>query len=220
MNVPYHRLSAVIADDDPIIRLDLRQLLNDIGVYVCGEASDGVAAVVIAEATRPDVAILDVKMPRLDGVEAAAKILQNKLCAVVLLTAYSDQVTVEQAVLSGVQGYLTKPIKPDDLLPTIKVAISNFRKTCALEGKMEALATKLQVRKLVERAKGLLMSRTGCSEEEAMRMLQKSSMDTRKSIGEIAESVILSHGILFPAAPPPRCGGKRSSGGKAARGKE
>lgn len=197
MNAPRNCLSAVIADDDPLIRIDLRQMLDDVGVHVCGEAADGVTAMVVVETTRPDVTILDVKMPRLDGVETAAEILKRKLSAVVLLTAYSDQVIVEQAVLCGVQGYLVKPIKPDDLLPAIKVAVSNFRKMCALEEKVNTVTTKLEVRKLVERAKGLLMKQNGCSEEEAMRMLQRSSMNARKSIREIAESVIISHGLLF-----------------------
>ncbi|HHY93896.1 MAG TPA: response regulator [Firmicutes bacterium] len=217
--MPRHCLSAVIADDDPIIRIDLRQMLNDVGIYVCGEAGDGVTAMAMVETTRPDVVILDVKMPRVDGVEAASKILESKLCAVILLTAYSDQVILERAVLCGVHGYLVKPVKPDDLLPTIRVAIANFRKARALEEKVTAIAAKLELRKLVERAKGLLMSQTGCSEEEAMRMLQKSSMDTRQSMREIARSVILSYGLLTStahggsqqtaqpaAATPPRTG--------------
>jgi response regulator NasT len=196
VNAPRNCLSAVIADDDPLIRLDLREVLNDVGVYVCGEAADGVTAMVMVETTRPDVAILDVKLPRLDGLETAFEILQRRLSAVVLLTAYSDQVMVEQALLCGVQAYLVKPIKPDGLLPAIKVAVSNFRKMCALEEKVNSIATKLEARKLVEKAKGLVMKHTGCSEEEAMKVLQRSSMNARKSMTEIAESVIASYSLL------------------------
>lgn len=186
-------LKIIIADDESIIRLDLRQMLEDAGHEIIAEATDGQQAVELARRFYPDLVIMDVKMPRLNGLEAASIINREHLAPVLLLTAYSQQDVVQAAVASGVIAYLVKPIKEDQLFPAIEIAISRFGDIQELEKQIVKLQDTLEMRKLVERAKGIIMELNGINEDIAYKKLQQYAMNKRKSIKEIAQAVIHSY---------------------------
>jgi response regulator NasT len=188
-------LRIVIADDEPIIRMDLRRLLENMGHVVVGEAGDGVQALEQCRELKPDVAILDVKMPNMDGIDAAKTIADEAIAPVLLLTAYSQPDLIERAKDAGVFAYLVKPFKEADLMPAIEISISRFEEAIALEKEVTDLENKLETRKVVDRAKGILMDQYGLKEQDAFRRIQVQSMNTRKSMREIAEAIILANSI-------------------------
>ncbi|MBI6545560.1 MAG: response regulator [Cyanobacteria bacterium NC_groundwater_1444_Ag_S-0.65um_54_12] len=185
-------LRIILVDDESIIRLDLREMLEDLGHQVVGEASDGQAAIAIAKQFNPNLIIMDIKMPNLDGLEALRQINAGRRIPTIMLTAYSQPELVERAVELGVFAYLVKPIKEADLLPTLEVALARFEELETLEKEVGNLKEALETRKLVERAKGILMDQSGLTEAIAFRKIQKLSMDRRKPIKEIAEAIILA----------------------------
>jgi AmiR/NasT family two-component response regulator len=189
------KLRIVIADDEPIILLDLRQMLEELGYSVVAEASTGTQAVEMVRKFKPDLAILDVKMPEMDGIEAARILHEEKLAPVLLLTAYSDTDLIQRAKQAGVYGYLVKPFKQADLTPAIEIALSRYYDVRELEHQVQDLKETLEARKLIERAKGILMDTYGLREQEAYRRIQVQSMNTRKSMREIAEAIIIAHTI-------------------------
>lgn len=180
----------VIAEDETLIRMDLREMLEEEGFEVVGEARDGQAAIELVAAHKPDLVILDVKMPVLDGITAAEQIVAGRGTAVVMLTAFSQRELVARARDAGVMAYLVKPFTKNDLLPAIEMAISRHTQIVALEQEVCGLTDRLEVRKLLDRAKGLLQSKYGLSEPEAFRWIQKASMDRRLSMREVANVVI------------------------------
>lgn len=186
---------AVIADDESIIRLDIRKVLEDAGHTVVGEASDGVTAVDLARKLKPDIVVMDIKMPQMDGLDAAKAITDEGIAPVVLLTAYSEHDLLVRAREAGVFGYLVKPFKESDLAPAMEVAVARFEQMKALEEQVGSLEERLETRKSVERAKGILMKQHGLNESEAFRRIQTQSMNTRKSMKEIAEAIIIASDI-------------------------
>ncbi len=188
-------LRIVIADDEPIIRLDLRKTLENMGHQVVGEAGDGVKAVDLARDLKPDITILDIKMPDMDGIEAAKVISTEGIAPVLLLTAYSQKDLVERASDAGVFNYIVKPFKEADLMPAMKIAIDRYKEFVELENEVTDLENKLDTRKSVDRAKGILMDQYGLKEQEAFRRIQVQSMNTRKSMREIAEAIIIAHSV-------------------------
>ncbi|MCW5941690.1 MAG: response regulator [Fimbriimonadaceae bacterium] len=189
------KLRVLIADDDPIIRLDLKQMLENLEYDVVAEADDGQKAVEAARETTPDVCILDVKMPVMDGIEAVDIITAENIAPAILLTAYSDRELIDRAKAAGVFAYLVKPFKPSDLPPAIEVARSRFEQNNALTKEVADLNERLEARKLVDRAKGILMAQHGLDEAEAYRRIQLQSMNSRKSMREIAEAIILAQSV-------------------------
>jgi response regulator NasT len=189
------KLRILIADDEPLIRLDLKNMLESLGYEVIAEAGDGVSAVEAARTLKPDVAILDIKMPGMDGIDAANILNSEKIAPVVLLTAYSDMDLINRAKEAGVFAYLVKPFRESDLRPAIEVAISRYKEFLALEEEVSELEDKLETRKLIERAKGILMDQYGLKEQEAFRRIQVQSMNTRKSMKVIAEAIIIAHSV-------------------------
>ena len=181
-----------IADDEPLIRADLKELLEEIGHKVIGETGDGLDALRLIEKIKPDVVILDIKMPGLDGITIASKI--THLCPVIILTAYSERQLIQRARNAGVMAYLTKPFRQSDIAPAIELAVSNFLEKSTLADRVAELKEQLEVRKLVEKAKGLLMLKENLTEIRAYRRLQKLSMDKNKSMKEVAEAIILMLG--------------------------
>lgn len=188
-------LRIVIADDEPIIRLDLRKTLENMGHQVVGEAGDGNKAIEAARELKPDILILDIKMPELDGIEAAKVITTEGIAPVLLLTAYSQKDLVDRAKDAGVFAYLVKPFKEADLLPAMEIAISRYEEFVELENEVSDLENKLDTRKAVDRAKGILMDQYGLKEQEAFRRIQIQSMNTRKSMREIADAIIIAHNV-------------------------
>lgn len=186
------KLRVVIADDESIIRLDLREVLQRLGHEVVGEAGDGRAAVEMVREQKPDLAILDIKMPEMDGIDAAKVIASEHLAPVLLLTAYSHQDLVNRALSAGVFGYVVKPFTESDLRPAISVAVARYAEFLAISGQAEALQEALESRKVVDRAKGILMDRHGLKEAEAFRRIQQQSMQSRKSMRQIAEAIIIA----------------------------
>ena len=184
------RVRILVAEDETIIRLDLRKTLEAAGFEVCAEARNGEEAVALAERERPDLAILDVKMPRLDGIEAARRMLAERPLPIVMLTAYGQDELVSRAVEAGVFGYLVKPFRESDLLPAIRAARARHDELQALREEAESLAEALATRKLVERAKGLLMAREGISEQDAFARLRRASQSSNRPLKVVAEAVI------------------------------
>ena len=180
----------LIAEDEALIRLDLKEMLEEEGYDVVGEASNGEEAVKLAEELKPDLVILDVKMPVLDGISAAERIVATRVAPVVMLTAFSQRELVERAVDAGAMAYLVKPFAKSDLLPTIEVAVSRHAQVTALEKEVSDLTDRLETRKLVDRAKGKLQTDHGMSEPDAFRWIQKTSMDRRTSMRAVAEGVL------------------------------
>ena len=189
------KLRVLIADDDPIIRLDLKQMLENLDYTVVAEAGDGQAAIEAARDTTPDICILDVKMPVMDGIEAVKIITEEDIAPTILLTAYSDQELVGRAKEAGVFAYLVKPFKPSDLPPAIEIARSRFEQHLQLNKEVGTLQERLETRKLVDRAKGILMDQHGLSETDASRRMQTQSMNLRKSMREVAEAIILAKSV-------------------------
>ena len=183
-------LRIVVADNESIIRMDLRELLEEAGHYVVGEAVDGVKAVEQTRKHRPDLVIMDIKMPEMDGIAAAKIIANEKIAPVLLLTAFSQKEIVDKAKDSGVLAYLVKPVKEVNLFPAMEIAISRFREFAELERELEDVKNSLETRKLLDRAKGILMATHQLGESEAYRRIQQYSMAKRKSIREVAEAII------------------------------
>jgi two-component system, response regulator PdtaR len=180
----------LVAEDETIIRLDLRELLERAGFDVCAEAKDGVEAVELARSEQPDLAVLDVKMPRLDGIEAARRILEERPIPIVMLTAYGQEELVSRAIEAGVFGYLVKPFREQDLLPAIRTARARHEELAALREQADSLAEALASRKSIERAKGLLMEREGLTEQEAFARLRKASQVSGRPMKVVAEAVV------------------------------
>ena len=185
--------SVVIAEDEALIRMDLAEMLTEEGYDVVGQAGDGAKAVELAEALRPDLVILDVKMPVLDGISAAERIASQRIAPVVILTAFSQRDLVERARDAGAMAYLVKPFSRTDLVPAIEMAVSRFTELTALEREVADLSERLETRKAVDRAKGVLQKRLGLSEPEAFRWIQKTAMDLRLSMRQVADGVV-EHG--------------------------
>jgi two-component system, response regulator PdtaR len=183
-------LRILIAEDETIIRLDLRDVLERAGHLVCAEARDGEEAVALAHSEAPELAILDVKMPRLDGIEAARRILAERPIPIVMLTAYGQDELVARAVEAGVFGYLVKPFRETDLLPAIQTARARHAELAALREEAESLSEALATRKVVERAKGLLMEREGLSENDAFVRLRRASQASGRPMRVVAEAVV------------------------------
>ncbi|MGI8994425.1 MAG: ANTAR domain-containing response regulator [Nocardioidaceae bacterium] len=188
------RPRVVIAEDEALIRLDLAEMLAEEGYAVIGQAGDGERAIELVEELRPDLVVLDVKMPKLDGISAAAHIAGHRLAAVVILTAFSQRELVERAREAGAMAYLVKPFSKADLLPAIEIARSRFAEARQLESEVADLTERLVTRKLVDRAKGSIQQSLGVSEADAFRWIQKTAMDLRLSMREVAEGVV-SHGL-------------------------
>jgi AmiR/NasT family two-component response regulator len=180
----------LVAEDETIIRLDLRELLERAGFDVCAEARDGVEAVELARSEQPDLAVLDVKMPRLDGIEAARRILDERPIPIVMLTAYGHDELVSRAVEAGVFGYLVKPFREADLLPAIRTARARHEELSAIRAEVDSLAEALAARKAIERAKGLLMEREGLTEQDAFARLRKASQISGRPLRVVAEALI------------------------------
>jgi len=189
------KLRVLIADDDPIIRLDLKQMLENLDYEVVAEAGDGQQAVQLARETTPDICILDVKMPVMDGIEAVSIITEESIAPTILLTAYSDKELVDRAKDAGVFAYLVKPFKPSDLPPSIEVARSRYEQNLALNKEVASLEERLEARKLIDRAKGILMEEHALNESEAYRRIQLQSMNLRKTMKEVAEAIILAKSV-------------------------
>lgn len=189
------QVRVLIADDEPIIRLDLRQMLESLGYEVVGEAGDGQAAVELARELKPDVCILDVKMPVMDGIEAVDIITDENIAPTILLTAYSDKELIDRARAAGVFAYLVKPFKPSDLSPSIEVARARFEQNVLLTKEVTNLSQRLEARKAIDRAKGILMDSHNLGEAEAYRRIQVQSMNLRKTMQEVAEAIILAKSI-------------------------
>ena len=184
----------LVAEDETLIRLDLKGLLEAAGFDVCAEARDGEEAVALARETEPDVALLDVKMPRLDGIEAARRILDERPIPIVMVTAYGERELVSRAVEAGVFGYLVKPFREADLLPAIQTARARHDELSALRQEADSLAEALAARKAIERAKGLLMAKEGVSEEDAFLRLRKASQVSGRPLKVIADAVVATLG--------------------------
>jgi response regulator NasT len=185
----------LIADDDPIIRLDLRQMLESLGHEVVAECEDGRAAVELAQKEDPEVCVLDVKMPVMDGIDAANQIMEASIAPVVLLTAYSDQELINRATHAGVFGYLVKPFKPSDLSPAIEVARAKFETHLQIVEQLSTMEERLEARKAIEKAKGALMEDHQLGEAEAYRRIQLQAMNLRKSMKEVAEAILMARGV-------------------------
>jgi two-component system, response regulator PdtaR len=183
-------MKVLIAEDETLIRLDLRGMLENAGLEVCAEAKDGVEAVELAGTADPDVAVLDVKMPRLDGIEAARRILDERPMPIVIVSAFTEQSLVDRAAEAGVYGYLSKPFREEDLLPAIATARARFDQLAAVREQVDSLSEALAARKLIERAKGLLMDNQGLSEQEAFVRLRRASQSSGRPMRVIAEAII------------------------------
>jgi two-component system, response regulator PdtaR len=184
------RRRVLIAEDEALIRLDLREMLIEEGYDVVGEAGDGEAALRLAEQLRPDLVILDIKMPIMDGLTAAENIANSRLAPVVILTAFSQRDLVERARAAGAMAYLVKPFQKSDLVPAIEIAAARFAEMTALESEVASLADRLETRKLVERAKGALMTTYSMTEPQAFRWIQRTAMDHRMTMRDVADRII------------------------------
>jgi two-component system, response regulator PdtaR len=197
-NAPARRV--VIAEDEALIRLDLAEMLGEEGYDVVGQAGDGEKAIVLAEELRPDLVVLDVKMPKLDGISAAERIAEQRIAPVVILTAFSQRDLVERARDAGAMAYLVKPFTKSDLVPAIEMAVSRFAELAQLEAEVADLTERLETRKLVDRAKSALQQQLRLSEPDAFRWIQKTAMDLRLSMRQVAEGVI-THGPSVTGDP-------------------
>jgi len=186
------QLRLVIADDESLIRMNLKETLVGLGYLVVGEAGDGVSVVNMARELRPDLVIMDIKMPKLDGIQAAKMLTEDKIAPVLLLTAYSDRELVDRAREAGVVNYIVKPFRDAELLPAIEIAMARYAEFQEIDKKVGDLQETLETRKLVERAKGVLMDTQGLKEQEAFRKIQQLSMNTRKTMREIAQAILLT----------------------------
>jgi two-component system, response regulator PdtaR len=182
-------LKVVVAEDEGLIRMDIVATLEEAGLTVVGQAGDGEAAIELATEHEPDLVIMDIKMPKLDGISAAEKINELKI-PVVLLTAFSDAELVSRAAAAGAMAYVTKPFKPTDLVPAIQIALSRHEELISLEQEISDLSERLETRKLIDRAKGLLQSKMKLTEPDAFRWIQKASMDRRLTMAQVAKAVI------------------------------
>lgn len=180
----------LVAEDEALIRLDLVELLTDEGFEVIGQASDGEEAVKLARELRPDLVIMDVKMPRMDGIAAAESIAEERIAPIVMLTAFSQRELVERARDAGAMAYVVKPFDASDVIPAIEIAIGRFAEIKAIEEELASLEDRFESRKIIDQAKGVLQEGLGLSEPEAFRWIQKTAMDLRKSMREVAEGVI------------------------------
>lgn len=180
----------VVAEDESLIRLDIVEILRDNGFDVVGEAGDGETAVQLATELRPDLVVMDVRMPQLDGIKAAERLTRDHIAPVVLLTAFSQKELVEQASEAGALAYVVKPFTPNDLLPAIEIALARYAQIVALESEVADMVERFETRKLVDRAKGLLNEKMGLTEPEAFRWIQKASMDRRLTMHDVAQAVI------------------------------
>jgi two-component system, response regulator PdtaR len=185
----------VIADDESIIRMNLKETLVSLGYLVVGEAGDGVSVINLARELQPDLVLMDIKMPKLDGIQAAKILTEEKIAPVLLLTAYSDRELVDRAKEAGVVNYVVKPFRDAELLPAIEIAMARYREFLEMDKQISDLKETLDTRKLVERAKGVLMDSQGLKEAEAFRKIQQLSMNTRKSMKEIAQAILLANEI-------------------------
>jgi response regulator NasT len=180
----------VVAEDESLIRLDIVETLRDNGFDVVGEAGDGETAVALATELKPDLVVMDVKMPKLDGISAAEQLSKDHVAPVVLLTAFSQKELVERATEAGALAYVVKPFTPNDLLPAIEIALARHAQIVALESEVADLAERFETRKIVDRAKGLLNEKMGLTEPEAFRWIQKASMDRRLTMHDVAVAII------------------------------
>ncbi|MGQ0718384.1 MAG: ANTAR domain-containing response regulator [Pseudonocardiales bacterium] len=188
----------LVAEDEALIRLDLVEMLSEEGYTVVGEAADGQQAVEQAERLGPELVIMDVKMPKMDGIDAASIIAERRIAPVVILTAFSQRELVERARDAGAMAYLVKPFGRKDLVPAVELAVSRFRELVALESEVAGLTDRLETRKVVERAKGLLMARHGLTEPEAFRWIQRNAMDRRTTMKAVAQAIIENLAAIPP----------------------
>jgi AmiR/NasT family two-component response regulator len=184
------RRRVLIAEDEALIRLDLAEMLVEEGYDVVGEAGDGETAVRLAEELKPDLVILDIKMPIMDGLAAAERIAGGRIAPVVILTAFSQRDLVERARAAGAMAYLVKPFQKSDLVPAMEIALSRYSEITALEAEVAGLTDRLEVRKIVERAKGVLMTTYGMSEPQAFKWIQRTAMDHRMTMRDVAERIM------------------------------
>jgi AmiR/NasT family two-component response regulator len=182
----------ILAEDDSVIRMDLKEELQRQGYLVVGDVGDGESAVNLTRELRPDLVVMDIRMPEMDGITAAEILTREKLAPVVLLTAFSDEELIERARNAGVVHYVTKPWRDRDLKPAIEIALSRFGEFREMEGRVKDLEDHLATRKVVEKAKGVLMQKHGITEQEAFRRIQKASMNNRKSMKDVAEAILLA----------------------------
>ncbi|MFQ3663272.1 MAG: response regulator [Chloroflexaceae bacterium] len=182
----------LIADDDPLIRMNLREMLHEQGYLVVGETGDGLSAVNLTRQLRPELVLLDVKMPHMDGITAAKMICDEHMAPVLLLTAYSSRELVDQARAAGVLGYLLKPVRDAELMPLIEVTVARWAERVHRRKELAQLQERLETRKLVDRAKGYLMDHQGLSEAEAFRKIQQLAMNSRKTMREVAQAILLA----------------------------
>ena len=187
-------LRVVVAEDEALIRLDLVEMLTEAGYDVVGQAGDGEAAIELTEREKPDLVVMDVKMPKLDGISAAERIAKQRIAPVVILTAFSQRDLVERARDAGAMAYLTKPFTIEDLMPAIELAVSRFLEIKQLDAEVTDLQDQLKARKLIEKAKGLLMANLQISEPEAFKWMQKTAMDKRRSMTDVAQLVMEEFG--------------------------
>ena len=189
-NAPSAPRRVVVAEDESLIRLDIVEILRDNGFDVVGEAGDGETAVKLATELKPDLVVMDIRMPQLDGIEAAERLTKDHVAPVVLLTAFSQKDLVERASEAGALAYVVKPFTPADLLPAIEIALARYAQIIALEAEVQDMVERFETRKLVDRAKGLLNEKMGLTEPEAFRWIQKASMDRRLTMHDVAQAVI------------------------------
>jgi two-component system, response regulator PdtaR len=187
----------LIADDEPLIRMNLREGLQEQGYLIVGETGDGQSAVNLTRQLRPDLVLLDVKMPHMDGIAAAKVIAEEGLAPVLLLTAYSSRELVDEARAAGVLGYLVKPVRDTDLMPLIEVTLARWNEQTSRRRELGQLRDRLETRKLVDRAKGYLMDNQGLSESEAFRKIQQLAMNSRKTMREVAQAILLAQQIAM-----------------------
>lgn len=194
--VPATGLKVLVVEDEALIRLDLAEMLTEEGYVVAGEAADGEQAVQLARRLHPDLVIMDIKMPKVDGITAATSIVEERIAPVVMLTAFSQRELIEQARDAGAMAYLVKPFARHELVPAIELAVSRFAEKRALEDEVATLSERLETRKVVDRAKGLLMTRQQMTEPEAFRWIQRTAMDRRTTMKAVAEAVV--EGLATP----------------------